>query len=226
VVPKVIEVFDSSKGKLPLITQLLILFSDFLRNWGIYVALAIVGAIVSFVYWLKNPDHRRRFHRFQLRVPLFGKLVRGFNTARFTRTFSILTASAEPVQDAHRGGVAGAGRCSDRALAGRQQVVPAHDGAPDLVGRIERRARYHARKGRHQPGAGTRLHDGRAGGIARTSSDCCDGSLRHGHRFCNVDAHLSDEQPDTVSNSSILPIAWRVFPFYNARIWRPRRLPR
>ena len=55
VVPKVIEVFESSKGKLPFATQVLIVVSDFLRNWGIYLAIAIVAAIVAFVYWLKNP---------------------------------------------------------------------------------------------------------------------------------------------------------------------------
>jgi general secretion pathway protein F len=102
VVPKVIDVFENSKGKLPFATEVLIFVSDFLRNWGIYLALAIVLAIVGFVYWLKNVDNRRRFHRFQLRLPLFGKLVRGFNTARFTRTFSILTASAVPVLEAMR----------------------------------------------------------------------------------------------------------------------------
>ena len=35
-------------------------------------------------------------------MPLVRQLVRGFNTARFTRTFSILTASAVPVLDALR----------------------------------------------------------------------------------------------------------------------------
>jgi general secretion pathway protein F len=102
VVPKVIDVFESSKGKLPFATEVLIVVSDFLRNWGIYLAIGIVLAIVGFVFWLKNIDNRRRFHRFQLRLPLFGKLVRGFNTARFTRTFSILTASAVPVLEAMR----------------------------------------------------------------------------------------------------------------------------
>jgi general secretion pathway protein F len=102
VVPKVIDVFESSKGRLPVATQVLIFVSNFLRDWGIYLVIAIVAAIVGFVYWLKNPDNRRRFHRFQLRVPLVGRLVRGFNTARFTRTFSILTASAVPVLEAMR----------------------------------------------------------------------------------------------------------------------------
>jgi general secretion pathway protein F len=102
VVPKVIDVFESSKGKLPFATEVLIVVSDFLRNWGLYLAIGIVLAIVGFVFWLKNVDNRRRFHRFQLRLPLFGKLMRGFNTARFTRTFSILTASAVPVLEAMR----------------------------------------------------------------------------------------------------------------------------
>jgi general secretion pathway protein F len=102
VVPQVIEVFESSKGKLPLATEILIFVSNFLRNFGIYLVIGIIAAVVGFVYWLKNIDNRRRFHRFQLRVPLVGRLVRGFNTARFTRTFSILTASAVPVLEAMR----------------------------------------------------------------------------------------------------------------------------
>jgi len=58
--------------------------------------------VVLFRRWLQNPAARRQFHRFQLGLPLAGKLVRGFNTARFTRTFSILSASAVPVLEAMR----------------------------------------------------------------------------------------------------------------------------
>jgi general secretion pathway protein F len=102
VVPKVIEVFESSKGTLPFATQVLIFVSDFLRNYGLYLVIAIVAAGFAFVYWLKSPDNRRRWHRLLLKLPLFGRLLRGFNTARFTRTFSILTASAVPVLEAMR----------------------------------------------------------------------------------------------------------------------------
>ena len=102
VVPQVVAVFESSKAKLPLMTQMLIATSSFLRAYGIYLLIGIVLAGVLFRRWLRNPDARRRFHRLQLRLPLVGKLARGFNTARFTRTFSILSASAVPVLEALR----------------------------------------------------------------------------------------------------------------------------
>src|ERR1700730_11192986 len=102
VVPKVVAVFESAKGKLPLITQILIATSDFIRNYGIYMVIAVVVAAFLFRRWLGNPANRRIWHRAQLRMPMVGKLSRGFNTARFTRTFSILSASSVPVLEALR----------------------------------------------------------------------------------------------------------------------------
>jgi len=102
VVPKVVAVFETTKAKLPLITRLLIATSDFFRAYGIYLVIAAILAWIIFRRWLRDPAARRRFHRLLLRLPLVGKLSRGFNTARFTRTFSILTASAVPVLEALR----------------------------------------------------------------------------------------------------------------------------
>jgi general secretion pathway protein F len=95
-------VFETGKGKLPLMTRMLIGFSDFLRDWGIWLVLALVLGGIGLARWLRDPDARRRFDLLLLRLPLAGRLVRGFNTARFTRTFSILTGSAVPVLDALR----------------------------------------------------------------------------------------------------------------------------
>src|SRR2546430_12590533 len=72
------------------------------RAYGLYLAAAAVIAFVLFRRWQRNPAARRRYHRLQLRLPLLGKLTRGFNTARFTRTFSILSASSVPVLEALR----------------------------------------------------------------------------------------------------------------------------
>ena len=102
VVPKVVAVFEASKGKLPFITQALIGTSDFMRSNGFYLVIGIGLAVFLFNRWLQNANNRRRWHRLQLRLPLVGKLSRGFNTARFTRTFSILSAASVPVLEALR----------------------------------------------------------------------------------------------------------------------------
>jgi len=102
VVPKVVEVFENTKAKLPLATQVLIAVSGFLRDYGLY--LLIILAVLGIAGWraLKVPATRRRYDRALLQLPVFGRLLRGFNTARFTRTLSILTASAVPVLDSLR----------------------------------------------------------------------------------------------------------------------------
>ena len=102
VVPKVVEVFDANRAKLPLITRTLIVVSDFLRHNGLWIVL--IGVALAFGVWraLRNPDTRRRWHLTVLRLPVVGRITRGFNTARFTRTLSILTGSSVPVLDALR----------------------------------------------------------------------------------------------------------------------------
>jgi general secretion pathway protein F len=102
VVPKVVAVFEAQRAKLPLMTRALIATSAFFRDYGIWIIVGTVIVLVIFMRSLRNPATRRRFHLLQLRTPLVGKLVRGFNTARFTRTLSILSASSVPVLDALR----------------------------------------------------------------------------------------------------------------------------
>ncbi|MGH8177276.1 MAG: type II secretion system inner membrane protein GspF [Steroidobacter sp.] len=102
VVPKIVKQFENSKTELPILTQGLIAISDFLRDWGLLLLAAIIIGGILFVRWLRDPAARRRFHGFLLRIPLFGKVVRGSNTARFARTFSTLTSSAVPVLEAMR----------------------------------------------------------------------------------------------------------------------------
>jgi general secretion pathway protein F len=102
VVPKVVDVFEANHAKLPLATRVLVAVSSFLRNYGLWLLMAI--GIAAFLFWraLKSRETRRRVHQTLLTLPLVGRIVRGVNTAQFTRTLSILTASAVPVLDALR----------------------------------------------------------------------------------------------------------------------------
>jgi general secretion pathway protein F len=102
VVPQVVQVFDNIGQNLPPLTVGLIAVSDFMRNYGLILLLALVLAGILFYWLLRNDDNRRRFHRMQLSLPLVGRLVRGMNTGRFARTFSILTASGVSVLEALR----------------------------------------------------------------------------------------------------------------------------
>ncbi|MCK4711213.1 MAG: type II secretion system F family protein, partial [Gammaproteobacteria bacterium] len=102
VVPQVVSVFDNINQELPALTVGMMASSDFLLNYGIFLLMALAGALASFKTWLKNENNRFRYHQFILQIPLVGKLSRSMNTARFARTLSILSLSGVPILEALR----------------------------------------------------------------------------------------------------------------------------
>lgn len=102
VVPQVVGVYADIQQELPGLTKGLIALSDFVRDYGPYVLVALVIAGIVFARMMRNIEFRRRVHRVQLRVPLVGRLTRGANTGRFTRTLGILFGSGVPILDAMR----------------------------------------------------------------------------------------------------------------------------
>jgi general secretion pathway protein F len=102
IVPKVVGVFETTGQQLPMLTEVLISFSDFLMNWWIAVIVAIALIVFAINRALKNEHIRRRWHATVLRMPVFGRVATGVNTARFTRTLSISTSSGVPVLEALR----------------------------------------------------------------------------------------------------------------------------
>ena len=102
VVPQVVDVFADLGNELPLPTKILLSLSDFLRaTWGYWLA-AIAASLMTLNYLMKRPAFKTRVHAWQLRLPIVGRLIRGFNTSRFARTLSILTASGVPVLESLR----------------------------------------------------------------------------------------------------------------------------
>lgn len=102
VVPQVVQVFDNIGQNLPALTVGLIAVSDFMRSYGVLILGAIALLVALSVWLMRFEDNRRVVHRFMLRVPLVGRLVRGLETGRFARTLSILTASGVSVLEALR----------------------------------------------------------------------------------------------------------------------------
>lgn len=106
VVPQVVEVFEAGGDTLPLATRILLAGSAFVREAGPWIVVALAIGIVLFRRWVRAPQARRRVDVALLRLPLAGRILRGLESARFTRTFSILTGSAVPVLESLR--IAGA----------------------------------------------------------------------------------------------------------------------
>ena len=115
VVPQVVGVFNQTRQKLPLLTVVLIQVSDFVRVWGWALLVAVVAAFVAFRYSLRAPTARLAFDSRMQTLPLFGRLIRGVNTARFASTLGILTGSGVPLIRALEAGAATLGNTALKA---------------------------------------------------------------------------------------------------------------
>ena len=102
VVPKVVGVFETTGQQLPVMTRVLIAISNFVQNWWFLLVAGVAAALFAVTRLLRQEHIRRRVHYWLLRAPIFGRVTRGLNTARFTRTLSILTASGVPALEALR----------------------------------------------------------------------------------------------------------------------------
>jgi MSHA biogenesis protein MshG len=97
VIPAFAKVYKGFKTELPLMTQVLIGFSNFVAaNW-IYIAAAVLAAIFGFRAWVNTVRGRMIWDRFKLRIPIAGPIVLKATLARFARSFSMAARSGVPL---------------------------------------------------------------------------------------------------------------------------------
>ncbi|MDO8888232.1 MAG: type II secretion system inner membrane protein GspF [Hydrogenophaga sp.] len=97
VVPQVASVFAGSKRALPLLTVMMLGLSDFVRSYGWLMLGALVLGSGALVMARRNEALRLRMDAAWLRLPLVGRLARGFNAARFAATLAMLAAAGVPI---------------------------------------------------------------------------------------------------------------------------------
>lgn len=129
VVPQVAGVFAGTKRQLPLLTLAMLAISDGVRAWGELLLLAAVGGALGFRLALQQSAFRLRFDAAWLRLPLIGRLARGYNSARFASTLAMLTAAGVPILKALQ---AAADTLSNQALRADalEALVRVREGAP------------------------------------------------------------------------------------------------
>ncbi|HEY7655421.1 MAG TPA: type II secretion system inner membrane protein GspF [Burkholderiales bacterium] len=97
VVPQVVEVYQHTRQALPWPTRALLAVSEVLRTAGLWIALGVVLAGFALRRWLARPGPKAAWDAFALRLPVFGRMIRAVNTARFASTLAILTAAGVPL---------------------------------------------------------------------------------------------------------------------------------
>ncbi len=129
VVPQVATVFASGKHALPFLTEMMLAISAFVRQWGLLMVALIAAGVFLFSAALRQPAFRLSFDAAVLNMPLVGRLMRGYNAARFAGTLAMLAGAGVPILKALQ---AAAETLSNHALRAdaMEALVQVREGAP------------------------------------------------------------------------------------------------
>ncbi len=98
VIPVFAKMFADFGKALPIPTQMLIDFSNFLRSWGgLGLLVGIIAVIFVIKKYISTPVGRAHKDRFLVRAPIFGNLIHKIALSRFCRTYATLIRSGVPI---------------------------------------------------------------------------------------------------------------------------------
>ena len=100
VIPAFAKVYKGFKTELPLMTKVLINFSNFMADNWYFLLAGFIGLIFAFRAWTGTARGRMQWDRMKLRIPIAGPIVLKATLARFARSFSMAFRSGVPVTSA------------------------------------------------------------------------------------------------------------------------------
>ncbi|MDO5625054.1 MAG: type II secretion system inner membrane protein GspF [Pseudomonadota bacterium] len=140
VVPQVATVFAGTQRSLPWLTVAMLAISDFVRAWGWWMLGAFALLAVGVPLALRRPALRQRFDALWLRLPLVGRLARGYNAARFGATLAMLAGAGVPILRALQAAAETLNNQAMRADA-EDALVMVREGAP-LASALAQKKRF------------------------------------------------------------------------------------
>lgn len=97
VIPAFAKVFESFHAELPMMTKMLMGFSNFMVSyWALMLAMA-TGAVMSFRFYINTPDGRYQWDRYKFKLPIAGKIILKSTLARFARSLALSFKSGMPI---------------------------------------------------------------------------------------------------------------------------------
>ncbi len=96
-IPRFQSIFTGFGAKLPLLTQMIVATSHFLRSYGPFLVVGLVITIFMIRTWLVSEQGRRAWEGLILRLPIIGPLVAQFAMSRFCRMLGTLLGAGVPL---------------------------------------------------------------------------------------------------------------------------------
>lgn len=100
VIPQFQQLFADMGQALPLATRIVIGAAELLRDWGPWLLLLVLLALVYGRRQLQHPEKRLLWDGFLLRLPLAGELIKRLEVARFSRSLGTLMKGGVPLLNA------------------------------------------------------------------------------------------------------------------------------
>jgi type II secretory pathway component PulF len=96
-IPRFQSMFAGFGGSLPLITQIIIAVSRFMRSYGFFIAAGLVVGVLLLRNWFTSEKGRRVWEGLILKTPMVGPLAAQFAMARFCRMLGTLLGAGVPL---------------------------------------------------------------------------------------------------------------------------------
>jgi len=93
VVPHLTEILTESGQKIPIYTAILIGVSNFFRQFGVFLLIALVFAIIFLWRYLRTENGKMFISRFQISIPFIGNLYKKFYISRITDNLELSLSS-------------------------------------------------------------------------------------------------------------------------------------
>ena len=97
VVPKVVNVYKDSGQELPALTRYVISLSNFMVDYGLIVLAIVIGLFFLIRYIFSKPGPSFWLHSLYLKTTGVRKMVQNIDSARMSRTLSIMVGSGVPI---------------------------------------------------------------------------------------------------------------------------------
>jgi len=90
VVPRFKPIFSGAGKAVPVVTQIVLVAGDLMRNWGWLIAIVMAALGFLMLRRLRDPEARYHFDRRLVTAPIVGDLFSKVEMARFSRTLGTL----------------------------------------------------------------------------------------------------------------------------------------